>query len=458
MSFSPDRAEMRFGCGLSPYLAPPADVSDILDGLMASDEMAKVFPIETFSQFRVELVSVNKLRAQARKERDNVELRDQIKARNRAAVAKSERWFANTMLRWAHTPNGFRERLVAFWGDHFTAKGKQSIMTVSTSPYLEEAIRPNITGRFGDLLVATTTHPLMLHFLDQNISVGPDSRIAKRHKRLKGLNENLAREVLELHTLGVDGPYTQDDVRQLAELFTGMTFNAKDGFVFRDEYGQPGSETVMGRRYGGDPARLEPILQSLQDLAVHPVTARHIAQKLAVHFVSDQPDPALVDHVAQRFEATGGDLMAVYQALLEHPAAWNDTPSNVKPSVDFIASAWRALAVRPAHVKQMKTRDIRRVLVHPLRVMGQPWQRPNGPDGWSEDDTSWVTPQGVSARLRWAMSVPQLIRPDLPDPRDFVASALGARPPEPVRFAAAAAESRSEAIGLVLASPAFQRR
>lgn len=458
MSFSPERADIRFGCGLSPSQAAPQSPLDMLNGLAQPDVMRTTFPIPDFTEFRRDLLAVNKVRAQARKNKTDQALRKKVMRLNRKAVDASHRWFGQTMLRWTHTPTGFRERLVAFWADHFTAKGKQSILTVATSPYIEEAIRPRISGRFADLLIATTTHPLMLHFLDQNSSVGPGSQIAKRHKRLKGLNENLAREVLELHTLGVDGPYSQTDVRQLAELFTGMTFNAKQGFLFRQDFAEPGAEQVMGRQYGGDPARIEHVVQALNDLAAHPVTARHIAWKLAMHFVSDTPDPVLIDHIAARYLASDGDLMSVYGALLEHPLAWGEPAQNVKPPLDYVGSAWRALAVEPEFVAAMSQREIRRTLVRPMAVMGQPWQRPAGPDGWAEEDESWVTPQGIAARLRWAMSIPQLVRPDLPDPRDFVSQALGETAPEPVRFAASAAESRSEAIGLVLSAPAFQRR
>ena len=210
----------------------------------------------------------------------------------------------------------------------------------------------------------------------------------------------------------------------------------------------------LRRRWASDPIGAAPFQRPRRQRA----TARYIARKLVVHFLSDDPDPALVAHVEARFIKTGGDLMQVYTALLEHPAAWGPVVSNVKPPVDFMTSAWRALAVRPEHVLSLKPRDLSRIIEFPLRVMGQPWQRPNGPDGWPEEDAAWITPQGVSARLRWAMSAPSLLRPDLPDPRQFVDQALGAFATQTVRFAAASAESQAEAIGLVLAAPAFQRR
>jgi uncharacterized protein (DUF1800 family) len=308
-------------------------------------------------------------------------------------------------------------------------------------------------------LVAVVTHPLMLHYLDQNTSAGPNSRAAARARRTSGLNENLAREVLELHTLGVNGPYTQNDVRELAALFTGLSYTAEDGFVFRKPYAEPGAETVLGQSYGGKAPRLDDITAALHDIARHPATAQHIAQKLAVHFVADTPDPALVQALARRYGETGGDLSAVYTALLDHPAAWAPERVNVKPPVDFIGSAWRALAVDPEVVEGLSLRDLRRTLILPLRDMGQPWQAPDGPDGWPEEDSFWITPQGLSARLRWAVSAPPVLCDPLPEPSAFAPVALGqGAVPDPVEFATRAAETPAEAIGLVLASPAFQRR
>lgn len=463
MSYSPEIAEIRFGCGLSPEVAAPGSVQALLDGLGGADEVAAAFPIEDFPTFRARMIEATENRAKLRKARGTPEektFRKQRNVINRAAREAMFTWQAQALLRWTWTRQPLRERLASFWADHFTAVGKAGVLRRANSPFVEAAIRPNLTGSFADLLIAATTSPLMLHYLDQGISVGPNSERAARNARHKGLNENLARELLELHTLGVDGPYSQEDVRQLAELFTGLTYDARNGFKFRKDFAEPGAETVLGKSYGGDPARLAPVLEALRDLAVHPATARHIAGKLAVHFVSDRPDPALVDHVAARFTETGGDLVAVYAALLEHPSAWELPLGNAKPPADFIASACRALAVRPAAFETIDEKRARALLVVPMLQMGQAWQKAPGPDGLPEQDAAWITPQGVAARLRWAMTVPvELCAPQgLPHPVEFVTAALGSHAPEPVRFAASAAESRAEAIGLVLASPAFQRR
>ncbi|SFT97932.1 DUF1800 domain-containing protein [Sedimentitalea nanhaiensis] len=457
MPFAPQLAAIRFGCGLSPVLTPPSDAVGLLDGLRAPDSVAERFPIAGFADYDRQLAEVARIRLRARKTGARDTDRPRIVEIGKGLAAEHRGWFVNTLLRWSWTEAPLRERLALFWADHFTARGKVMLMASAGFPYVEDAIRPNLPGRFADLLIAAVTHPLMLHFLDQSGSIGPNSAAAGRVKRMRGLNENLAREVLELHTLGVGGPYGQADVTQLAELFTGLTYRYGAGFRFRKNLAEPGAETVMGARYGGTSA-LAPIHAALRDLAAHPATAQHIARKLAVHFVADTPDPALVAHVQARYLATDGDLMAVYGALIEHPAAWGSEAGNVKPPLDFIASACRALAVRPEALQGLSRKQVQHHLLRPLALMGQPLMRPNGPDGWPEDDAAWVTPQAVSARLRWALSAPGVLCTDLPDPRDFVDRALGERATQPVRFAAGAAESRSDAIGLVLAAPGFQRR
>lgn len=469
MPFDPELAEMRFGAGLSPAIAPPAGVAAMLDRLRGPDDIAARFPIEDFTAF-LDRMEANRAARRARgKSKDDPEaaarhLKEQRLVKRDARIAQGQ-WLGMQVQRRVHTADGLRERLVTFWADHFTAQGKAGVMQRAASPYVETAIRPHVTGRFADLVAAATTAPLMLHYLDQESASGPNSvaaqaLLAEGRVKRTGLNENLARELLELHTLGVTGGYGQEDVRELAELLTGLTYQPQVGFKFQHKMAEPGAETVLGVSYGGGPgnAQLSDIKDALDALATHPDTGRHIARKLAVHFVTDDPDPALVDHLAATFAATRGDLMAVYAALLDHPAAWDPVLHNVKPPFDFLASAWRALALAPDAFLAMDEPGIQRNLRAPLARMGQPWERPVGPDGWPEDDAAWINPLGLSARLDWAMNGPGDLGVLLPDPRDFVRAALGSRAPPEVMFAASAAENRREGIGLVLVSPAFQRR
>lgn len=460
MRFDPELAEIRFGYGLAPALPRPASPEAMLAGLTGPDTMRARFEIEDFDTFLERTEAVQALWKQRRKSRGTPEgdaLRKQINLMKKDARQAKLRWLGQTLLRRAHTETAFRERVVAFWADHFTAHGKAGIMKRATSPYIDSAVRPHVAGRFADLLIAAVSHPVMLDYLDQRLSMGPGSDKAQRRGEKAGLNENLAREVLELHTLGASGPYGQDDVRELAKLFTGMTFNPRQGFRFRRDFAEPGAEVVLGRSYGPQPG-MGPIRAALEDLAVHPATAAHVARKLAVHFVSDTPDAGLVQHLEATFARTGGDLMALYGALLEHPGAWDPGAPNIKWPAEFISSALRALAVPPGAVEALEEQAARQMFYAPLRIMGQHWQEPVGPDGWPEADSNWITPQSLSARIDWAVGVPQRLLGELPDPRGFAETALGSRASGAVRFAAGAAESKAEAIGIVLASPGFQRK
>jgi uncharacterized protein (DUF1800 family) len=459
MRFNPERAAIRFGCGLSPKYSNPTSVDDMLSRLQGPDFAAEKFPIPGFDEALAKLREAARLR-RAYKKAEAGEAQETAKEVLR--LARRNQWreklrlISLSITRRAITEDGFRERLVAFWADHFTAIPKSSDWNSSIAHYIEESIRPNVALPFNVMLRAVATSPLMLHYLDQNRSVGPNSRAAKRSNGRRGLNENLARELMELHTLGVDGPYTQTDVRELARLIAGLGFEADTGFVFHDNYSDPGTKDVLGVRYG-DKRKLEEIFRALDNLATHPATARHLSRKLAVHFVGDNPDPDLVSAMERRYIETKGELTQVYEVMLSHPSSWGGEPANVKQPMDFIGSSLRALDIRASHMPGDNPGKMRELFLAPLILMGQGWGRPTGPDGWPEEDHEWITPQRFAARLQWAMIAPFRLRRVLPDPRDFVDAALGSFAPEEVRFAAKAAESRSEGIGVVLASPAFQR-
>lgn len=461
MGFDPERAEIRFGCGLSPEIASVRSVDDMLARLSGPDTAAQRFVIPDFDTFKPRIVNFrkkNRARRAAKTDEARQVAADEIKQLRRGGARDALDWLGQSLLRRALTEDGLRERLVAFWADHFTATGRGgNMLRYAQAPYIEQVIRPHVAGRFSDMLRAVAMQPFMLFYLDQHTSIGPGSHVALTKRKGRGLNENLAREMLELHTLGVGGPYDQNDVRQLAELLTGFSYDAKMGFKYRAKWAEPGPETVLGVSYGRQKGRLEDVLAAFDDLARHPATAAHLARKLAVHFVSDDPDRALIDHMTLRFRETDGDLAAVCAAMLEHPAAWDTTKGNVKPPIDFIGSAMRALDIVPRHMPVDKPRKMRDTVLTPLALMGQQWSSPLGPDGWPEMDAEWITPQRLAARLQWAMTVPFLMRRVLPDPRKFVQTALGSTAPESVKFAAGAAETRAEGVGLTLASPAFQR-
>lgn len=429
----------------------------MLRRLSGPDRMARQFQIDGFD--RIEQL-MSEIQALNRERRQNPErktrIKEQVRSRRRQARQLQAGWLKSTIARGVFTNDGLRERLVDFWADHFTVKGKRSITRPAVSTYVEDAIRPNIAGSFATLLKAAIFHPMMLSYLDQINSVGPNSLVAVR-KPGRGMNENLAREVLELHTLGVNAGYTQKDVVELAKLFTGLTYRMGKGFVYGVKMAEPGAETVLGKSYGGYRNDLSDIEDFLEDVAVHPDTARHLARKLVVHFISDTPDRSLVDHIAAAYLDSGGNLMQAYSAMLEHPSAWVLPGRKVKQPSAFVIAAIRALAVPKQRIMEARWQDVRDLIYAPLGLMGQPWQNPAGPDGWPEEAEHWITPQGLAARIQWAMTVPAIMRPDLPDPRRFVQTALGNRADDRLRFAVAAAEVKSEGVGLVLVSPAFQR-
>ncbi len=460
MPFDPDLGAIRFGTGLSPAVPPPADAASMLSALAGPDRAAARWPIPVFAQAEPTMPDMAKL-AKERRNAEKAGIAEDIAAvqaryvvQRDAARALGLANFGATVARGIGAEDAFRERLTWFWADHFTVRAKQGIIAHLVTPYVEEAIRPHVGGRFADMLKAVVTHPMMLLYLDQSASVGPDSRAARGGR--KGLNENLARELLELHTVGVNGPYTQDDVRQMAELLTGLTVDRMDGFAYNPRQAEPGAETVLGVTYS-DQSSLETIFAALDDLAVNPATAQFIAGQIAGHFVADEPDPALVAAMAATFSQTGGDLAAVYATMLDHPASWLTEGGKVKQPLRFVVSALRALGVDADEVAGATPQTLRQRLQQPLVLMGQTWEKPVGPDGWAEAAGAWITPQGMAARINWAMSAPGRLVKDLPDPRDLVLTALGPTPPDPVVFAARAAESKVEGVGVILSSAAFQR-
>ncbi|MEL6597093.1 MAG: DUF1800 domain-containing protein [Pseudomonadota bacterium] len=456
-SFDPYLAMRRFGTGLAAQSAPPADAGDLLADLAGPDAVGTRYTVPSSALYRDLDAEIVRLRRAKRASENSAKI-ERFDAQTSAAKAQAGALqlaaVKARVARGVAAPIGFRERLEWFWADHFTVRSLGGISGRALSAFSNEAVRPQVTGRFADLLKAVVVEPLMLRSLDQDRSVGPNSPFAKR--RGMGLNENYARELIELHTLGADGSYTQTDVVELARTLAGLTVS-KGRFVWEKRRAEPGDKRVLGQVYGAAEDGLDDVFAVLEDLSTHPDTARHLARKLAVHFVSDTPDPGLMAHMAARYSASKGDLTALYAGMIEHPAAW-DLAGNVKWPFEYLVSGIKALGVAPARILAAKRRDVRRGLMVPLRLMGQDYQRPVGPDGWAEEDAAWITPQGIAGRIQWAMNAPDALTERLPDPRDFLEHALGPTPPEAVRFAAFNAENQREGVGLILASAAFQRR
>ncbi|WP_108483145.1 DUF1800 domain-containing protein [Oceaniglobus ichthyenteri] len=448
-------AAIRFGYGLGPS-AQPATVAAVHDSLRGPDVARETYPLlprDDALALRMELFLTGRAtrNGEAGGEAANAVARKKL----RAIEATTLR---HMIARRLDGPAPLRERLHMFWLDHFTARHKSTPEAANAAPYIDETVRATMTLRFADMLRAVVTDPRMMLFLDQTASVGPNSVRGKR--RGQGLNENLAREVLELHTLGVSGAYSQSDVRELAKLLTGLQYHpAKGGFKFVSKFAEPGAETILGHRYGGrGKAKLADIFDALEDLSVHPDTAGHMAQKLAVHFVSDTPDPALVRHMTQAWQDGGGDLMQVYTAMLEHPAAWSPVMEKAKQPFDFVVSSLRALGYSGQDIITLPRKGFNQMVVNGMRDMGQTFLRPSGPDGWKETAEAWITPVGLATRIRWAMASPGRLAAPLPDPREFVVRALDDAASPDLIWAASAADTVAQGVGLILASPEFNRR
>ena len=439
----------RFGYGAGPGAAASTDA--MLAALRAPDRAIRRHP--GFGGGRDAISAMRAARRSMRAGEDGA--RDRIGEARAALRHAADEALSVSLARILDAPDAFRERLVWFWADHFAVSTRPLSQRALMGAYVDEAIRPHVAGRFADLLRAATLHPLMLHYLDATASVGPASEIGMRRGR--GLNENHARELLELHTLGADGPYTQRDVTELAELMTGHWVNADLEAGFRPRAAEPGPETVLGRSYGSDPARGGHLWAALDDLAAHPATAAHVCRAIALHFLYDDPPADLLAAMEAAWRREDGALPPVYAALLTHPAA-EGPPARIRRPFEWMATALRALGMTGGALRALAPRDLRRAIAAPLRAMGQPFMAPPGPDGWAEEGEAWARPQLLAERIAWAMAAPERLLGALPDPRALLDRALPHGAPPDLAFAASAAESRRDGVGLVLLSPSLMRR
>jgi uncharacterized protein (DUF1800 family) len=388
------------------------------------------------------------------------------------------------------TARPFVERLVAFWSNHLCVSvGAKILVAPFAGSYEREAIRPHVLGRFEDMLLASATHPAMLVYLDNFQSIGPKSQGAQAAggrgrggQQARGLNENYARELLELHTLGVDGGYTQQDVQELAKILTGWTVagltraqqqmrpavgrraargrmaaqghtDGRIGFVFQELLHEPGSKTVLGVRYGE--SGVDEGQRAIRALVRHPSTAKFLATKLVTHFVSDEPPASAVDRLARMFRDTDGDLRAVSAALVELPEAWGAHARKFRTPQDWLVAVLRAF---DAHDASEASMPLLRQLRHPI------WS-PQAPKGFGDTTQEWADPDSLLNRAELARTIARRMRPSTNargrghvDPRillDVVDVPAG----DPLRtLLADSTIAPDERIALALAGPAFQWR
>jgi uncharacterized protein (DUF1800 family) len=358
------------------------------------------------------------------------------------------------------TERPFTERLVHFWSNHFAVSVDKQYLAGLAGSFEREAIRPQVLGNFSDLLLAVETHPAMLLYLDNHQSVGPHSQLALRAQRRWGprrigINENLAREILELHTLGVGGGYTQGDVTTFAQVITGWSIGGTGGrfaggadgrFQFRTEVHEPGAKVVLGRRYPD--SGFGQGVAVLRDLAHQRATAHFIATKLTRHFIADEPPAAAVERVAGVFMHTGGDLPSVYRELIDAREAWEQALAKYKTPVDYIISGYRGLGL-PV--------DAGRAPLAPFELLGQRTWQPGSPAGWPDRGADWDGASALMKRIEWADAVGQRVG-NRADALELAAQMLGANLTATTRSAVGHAATASQAVTLLLSAPEFMRR
>jgi uncharacterized protein (DUF1800 family) len=366
------------------------------------------------------------------------------------------------------TDRPFLERLTQFWTNHFAVSIDKIAVLGLAGAMEREAIRPRVTGHFSDLLLAVEQHPAMLLYLDNHASIGPHSKVAQlasrrgRNNRKLDINENLAREILELHTLGVDGGYTQADVTTFAQAISGWSIGGQDMsrrlarlgvdegtpgvFLFREVFHEPGAKRLLGKTYSDDGLKQGESI--LRDLAISPRTARHVCTKLARHFVADDPPPAVVERLTKAWLESRGNLPTVYAALIAAPESWAQPLAKFKTPSDYIYSSYRALGI--------PIRDGRRAL-QPFEALGQRNLMPGSPAGWPDTSADWDGSSALLKRIAWADVVAQRMG-DARNARELAPRLLGATLSGETATAIARAESGAQALTLLLASPEFMRR
>lgn len=351
----------------------------------------------------------------------------------------------------------FVERLVHFWANHFAISVDKVAVVGLAGAFEFEAIRPHVLGTFGAMLRAVERHPAMLLYLDQAQSIGPGSRLGARaaqRGRERGLNENLAREILELHTLGVRSGYSQADVTEFARALTGWTVGglgrlpalqgSGPGFTFAEPIHEPGARSIMGKRYG-QPGEAQ-AQAVLDDLALHPATARHIATKLARHFAADDPPPALVTRLERVFLSSGGDLPSLYRALIEAPEPWSTGPKFRTPW------EWTIGALRGTGVTSLPGATA----AGAFQQLGQAVWKPGSPAGYDDVAPSWAGPDALYRRIEVAQRI--ATRAGTVDARQLAGQLFPGALSEGTRTAIERAESGQQALALLLASPEMMRR
>ena len=431
MDIAAAQALVRFGLGRRGTQPPPADPQGWLRDQVRGRDPAADLPAPDLA------AGMEALRTHRENRREN-----KGAVPGMPLTREAFRRDALVLINWAlATPAPFRERLVWFWMNHFTVSSRRPQVDSLIGPFGAGAIRPHVTGRFGDMLLAVMRHPAMLIYLDNAVSVGPQSRAGQDGKR--GLNENLARECMELHTVTPASGYTQADVTSFARILTGWSVDWQVGFKFRPRAHEPGPQTLMGRTF---PPGEQGGIEALAFLADHPATHRNLATRLARHFVADDPPPDAVHRLEAVLQDTHGDLGAASEALIGIQAAWQPG-TKLRTPMDFTVAALRALDVSTVSFP----------ILGALGMLGQPlWSAPQ-PNGWPDQGSDWTAPEGMLRRIDFAYTLAGRFGTD-GAPDELAIGSLGPLLRPATLDAARRAGSRRDAVALLLSSPEFQRR
>jgi uncharacterized protein (DUF1800 family) len=430
MDMQAAQALVRFGLGRRGEETPPADPHAWLTRQLAGPDPAR---FDGAPSTVGGLLALRTDRQNKPGPGDPSQVRDLFRADAAATLAQA-----------IETTAPFRERLVWFWTNHFTVSLRQGDVRPVAGAFMREAIRPYVTGHFSDMLLAVMRHPAMLMYLDNTGSVGPNSLAGMRQHR--GLNENLARECLELHTVSPAAGYSQADVTAFANILTGWSIELKNtppGFLFRPNAHEPGDKVLMGRSF---PPGEQGGVIALAFLAAHPSTHRFLATKLVRHFVADDPPPDAVRRIEGVLRDTGGNLGAASAALVAWPSAWQ-SETKLRSPQDFLFAALRAADLPP---------DKRPDPVGTLGALGQPlWNAPL-PNGWPDRAVDWAGPEAMLRRIDWSWAYAGRLNDS--DPSALAENSLGPLLRPATADAIRRAGSRREALALLIASPEFQRR
>lgn len=465
----------RFGLGAKPNEAAPQDPKQwLLSQFDAYQPLSSAWRQHKHTGALVSAFAKTRQNKMA----DKKEKKAKRKIFNRAVRANYESAVQMRTQSALLSTTPFVERLVHFWANHFAVSTEKADVAHFAAALELDAIRPHVLGNFKDMLMAVEKHPAMLLYLNQVNSIGPESKMGLRVNKRKpgrkrGLNENLAREIMELHTLGVRSGYTQTDVTELARALTGWgvqggrqgknVIKEANGFMFNLQIHEPGTRTILQRRYSqADLGQAEAVLM---DLAISSSTAKHIATKLARHFVADNPPRALVDRLSRAFIHSQGDLSRVYRVLINAPEAWHNAPVKFKTPWEWLVSVLRATGQKNlngvkgrvgADAKKNNKKSSKKISAI-MQQLGQPIWKPGSPAGYDDISASWLSPNALLRRVELAQRLAKILGSKL-DSRVLARQVLLNSISSETQTAIARSESAASGLALLFVSPEFLRR